>query len=214
MEIGGFRPTDDPKASWFGKVAFGLPNELWPVTESGRLMTPLAQINLAELPFRPPRLDDIDFLTVFIDPSNPGEWGEKQTWCLRTCRDLAALVPLAMPHDLDSNTKAFQMKPTLVEEDYPVFDDVAGEIQDELEDSYIDEFDNAGGFKLGGWPTLIQSEIYWAPLNRHPAKPEFVFQIDSTIKGNWHWGDRGVGYFGRGTVEGCENDWALTWQCL
>ncbi|MHC4974852.1 MAG: DUF1963 domain-containing protein, partial [Planctomycetota bacterium] len=76
-----------------------------------------------------------------------------------------------------------------------------------------DLFENTPGFKLGGWPTLIQSEIFWAPWNRHPAAPEYVFQIDSTAKGNWSWGDGGVGYFGRGTAPGKTDEWALAWQC-
>jgi hypothetical protein len=73
--------------------------------------------------------------------------------------------------------------------------------------------DDTPEFKLGGWPTLIQSEIFWAPWNRHPAAPEYVFQIDSTGKGNWSWGDGGVGYFGRGTAPGKTDEWALAWQC-
>lgn len=27
------------------------------------------------------------------------------------------------------------------------------------------------------------------------------------------WGDNGVGYFGRGTVEGRTDEWAFEWQC-
>lgn len=214
MEIGGFRPTDDPKASWFGRVAFGYPSELWPETVDNRPMVPLAQINTTELPFRPHRLDDVEFLTVFIDPDNPGRWDEKEMWCLRTYPSLNRLVPLTSPVGNDFRVKAFQMRPTVIEEDYPVYDDIAEQIPEGLGDSYIDDFDNTSGFKLGGWPTLIQSEIFWAPFNKHPAKPEFVFQIDSTTKGNWSWGDRGVGYFGRGTAEGHRDEWALTWQCF
>ena len=59
---------------------------------------------------------------------------------------------------------------------------------------------------------MIQSELYWAPWNRHEAKPEYVFQIDSTEKGNWMWGDNGIGYFGRGTAPGKENEWVLVTQ--
>jgi uncharacterized protein YwqG len=127
---------------------------------------------------------------------------------------LNRLVPLTSPVGNDFRVKAFQMRPTVIEEDYPVYDDIAEQIPEGLDDSYIDDFDNTSGFKLGGWPTLIQSEIFWAPFNKHPAKPEFVFQIDSTTKGNWSWGDRGVGYFGRGTAEGHRDEWALTWQCF
>lgn len=156
-------------------------------------------------------MDDFDFLTVFAAPEGP--WGEQATWCVRTYGSLAELVPLVIPQYAKFDIKAFQMRPQIVEVDYPSFDDDV-KIPDDLADSYIDDFANCGGFKLGGWPTLLQGEIFWAPKNGHPAKPEFVFQIDSTVKGNWAWGHGGVGYFGRGTAEGLENDWIFSWACL
>jgi uncharacterized protein YwqG len=66
--------------------------------------------------------------------------------------------------------------------------------------------------KIGGWPYLIQSEVFWAPENRHPANPEYVFQIASERKAHWQWGDGGIGYFGRGTGDATEA-WTLSWQC-
>jgi hypothetical protein len=30
MEIGGFRPPENPSASWFGRVNLALPEEQWP----------------------------------------------------------------------------------------------------------------------------------------------------------------------------------------
>lgn len=113
------------------------------------------------------------------------------------------------------------MKPNLIEEDYPCWDDFVNlqmenkdlEITPEIEDNYFDVFENVSGFKIGGWPSLVQSEIYWAPFNQHPIKPQYVFQIDTTEKGNWMWGDNRVGYFGRGTEEGKKDQWAIEWQC-
>jgi len=105
------------------------------------------------------------------------------------------------------------MKFRVVEEDYPCWEDVPVECPEEIDDEYYDLFDNVRGFKFGGWPTLIQSEIFWAPWNKHDAIPEYVFQIDTTEKGNWMWGDNGVGYFGKGTAEDKTNEWALAWQC-
>ena len=144
FDVGGFRPPDDPLASWFGRVNVCAPDESWP-TMDGEPMHALCQINLTGLPFRPPRLDDIEFVTLFI---------------------------------------------------------------------YYDLFRNVSGLKLGGWPSLIQSEIYWAPWNKYPAAPEYVLQIDSEPKALWAWGHGGVGYFGRGTAEGYEDEWACEWQCL
>jgi uncharacterized protein YwqG len=105
------------------------------------------------------------------------------------------------------------MRPRTINEDFPNWEDVSIELDDELADNYDDHFKNVGGFKLGGWPTLVQSEIFRAPWNKHPAKPEFVFQIDATEKGNWMWGDSGIGYFGRGPESGHEDQWACEWQC-
>jgi uncharacterized protein YwqG len=212
MEIGGFRPPVDPIASWFGKVTLALENEKWPQTVDFRPMAALAQINLTELPFRPSRLDDIDFLTVFVDPQKLGK-PSASNWCLRSYPKLSDLTALKAPEKIELKIKALPLRPTIVHEDYPKYEDIAHKIPNEIIDSYIEDFENVPGFKLGGWPTLIQSEIFWAPRNEHPANPEFVFQIDSSEKGCWSWGDGGVGYFGRGTTAGHRDEWFLEWQC-
>ena len=214
MEIGGFRPSTDLKASWFGKVAFGLPDEEWPMINDATPMVPLAQINLTELPFRPPHLEDIEFLTVFIDPGTMGGDDNESSWCVRAYPSAQALVPLLAPKNLETKIKAFPLRPRVIEEDYPVYDDIADDIPEEITDSYQDDFENIPGFKLGGWPSLIQSEIYWPSLADAVAEPQYVFQIDSTEKGCWSWGDGGVGYFGRGTMPGHTHEWFLTSQCL
>jgi len=212
LEIGGFRPSGDPRGSWFGRVTWGAPNEDWP-TAAGKPMLPLCQVNLTELPFRPARLDDVQFLAVFISADDL-RWDRRngQGWWRRSYASLEALGGLEAAA-LESTIKAFPMRPCVVEADYPCWEDVPLELPPQIDESYHELFKNASGFKFGGWPTLIQSEIFWAPWNRHPAAPEFVFQIDSTEKGNWAWGDGGVGYFGRGTAAGHENEWVLAWQC-
>jgi len=213
LEIGGFRPPDDARTSWFGRVNFAAEGEDWPTT-NGAPMHALCQINLTEMPFRPPRLDDLEFITVFIGPSQlPTDNVNGTNWCLRAYPKLDALVPLA-PRETGTHIKAHPMRPRVVEEDYPCHEDVSVELDDDVEDSYFEHFATADGLKLGGWPTLIQSEIYWAPFNRHAAAPEYVFQIDSTEKGNWWWGHQGVGYFGRGTAPGHEHEWCCEWQCM
>lgn len=88
------------------------------------------------------------------------------------------------------------------------------DLPEEIEDEYEDLFVNREGLKLGGWPSLVQSEIFWAPSKGHTAEPEFVFQVDSTDKGGWHWGHGGVAHFGRGTRPGYRDTWAFEWQCL
>lgn len=212
MEIGGFRPPESPRTSWFGRVGFALPGESWPCSD-GKPMHALCQVNLTELPFRPPRLEDLEFMTVFVGPDElPTNAPNGTNWCLRAYPSLGDLVPLA-PVATGSPIKPFPMRPHVAEEDYPCWEDVAPLVPPEIVDGFHDMLPNVEGFKLGGWPTLVQGEIYWAPWQQHPISPEYVFQIDTTAKGHWQWGDRGVGYFGRGTVDGHRHEWALQWQC-
>ena len=212
LDIGGFRPPEDPTTSWFGKVGFCKDGEGWPHYQ-GKPMHALAQINLTELPFKPSGLEEFEFITIFIGPDElPVDEPNGTKWVIRTYDSLADLIPLEETES-GSWLKPFPMKPREIDEDYPCWEDVPIECPEEIDNDYYDLFENVGGFKLGGWPTLIQSEIFWAPWNKHDACPEYVFQIDTTEKGNWMWGDNGVGYFGRGTAEGKENEWALVWQC-
>lgn len=178
-------------------------------------MHALCQINLTEMPFRPPRLDDLEFIAVFIGPKElptDGADANGTNWCLRAYRRVDDLIPLQAANT-GSWIKPFPMRAKVIDEDYPCLDDVPRPVPPEAEDNYYDYFSNAGGFKLGGWPTLIQSEIFWGPWQKHPIAPEYVFQIDTTQKANWIWGDNGVGYFGRGTVDGRRDEWAIAWQC-
>jgi hypothetical protein len=213
LEVGGFRPPDDPLASWFGRIAVGAPGEEWPV-HNGSPMLPLCQINLTSLPFRPPHLDDMEMIAVFIGPAKlPIDKPNGDGWLLRTYKTLSGLVPIQGP-DTRAAIRVFPMRPKVIEDDFPCWEDVPIEVPDEISNDFQDLYENTSGFKLGGWPSLLQGEIFWAPWNRHPAEPEYVFQIDSNEKAGWSWGDDGVGYFGRGTAAGKENEWTLSWQCL
>lgn len=212
MEIGGFRPPEGPAGSWFGRVNLALPGEGWPMSE-GKPLHALAQIDLTELPFRPPHLDDLAMIAIFIGDEPPyGDRRNGDGWCLRAYPDLAALVPFA-PAGTGSRIRQFPMRPVVLDDDYPGWDDVAFDLAGEIDESYHDLFQTQDGFKLGGWPTLIQGEIEWPHGNGHPRAPEYVFQIDSTDKGGWSWADSGVGYFGRGTAPGHRDRWTLAWQC-
>ena len=211
MEIGGFRPPEDPQTSWFGKVNLAAAGETWPLS-GGKPMHALCQINLMELPSRPPHLDDLAMITVFIGPDElPVDQPNGENWCLRAYRDLGVLRPLEQMKT-GSTIKALAMRPRVVEADFPCLDDVS-ELGIDADDDYPEKFPHVEGLKLGGWPTLVQSTISWAPWNDHPSNPEYVFQINSTEKGRWQWGDGGVGYFGRGTTDGTTNEWTISWQC-
>lgn len=212
FEIGGFRPPQNPMSSWFGRVGFALPGETWPTTD-GKPMHALCQINLTELPFRPPRLDDLEFISVFIGPDDlPFDEPNGKNWCLRGYSSLEPLIPLSSGHT-NTHIKPFPMRAYVIEEDFPCREYMPCEVPSQINDESYKQFANVFAFKLGGWPLLVQSAISWGAWNQHPIAPEYVFQIDSTEKGNWYWGDTGLGYFGRGTAPGHEDEWALEWQC-
>lgn len=213
MDIGGFRPPEDPMTSWFGKVLMALPEENWPTT-NGQPMHALCQINLMELPYKPLHLDDLAMITVFIGPSElPINAANGTNWCLRAYRDLTHLCLLPQTRT-GSQIKALPMRARLIKDDYPCLDDATDlgiDIADE--DEYIEKYANADGLKLGGWPTLVQGPVSWNGINIADMKPEYVFQIDSSEKGRWQWGDNGIGYFGRGRASGYQDEWVLHWDC-
>ena len=214
MDVGGFRPPEEPEASWFGKVNLALPHEEWP-TYAGENMLALCQINLSQLPFRPPHLDDLAMITVFVGPKElPVDQPNGDNWCLRGYDDLSILQSLKQPAER-SLIKAFPLKARIVEVDFPCLDDAceAGlDIDDE--DEYLERCPNASGIKFGGWPSLIQSTVSWNGAAEERVKPQYVFQIDSCEKAHWQWGDGGVGYFGRGSSEETADEWMISWQCL
>jgi Domain of unknown function (DUF1963) len=206
------RAFADAVSSWFGRVSLGLPGETWP-EHAGEPMLALCQFNLSRLPFRPPRLDDIEFMTVFIGKDIiPDDTPNGDGWCLRTYRSLGDLVPIQQP-TVSSTIAPLPMHSRVVQSDFPCWDDVSIELPTEIDEKYHDLFENTYGVKLGGWPSLIQSELWWAPHNKHPASPEYVFQIDSVEQCKWMWADNGVGYFGRGTAPSTKDEWTFTWQC-
>ena len=208
FEVGGFKPDDNMLSSWFGKVLVSAQDENWPLSNN-EPMIPLCQLNLSDLPFKPTILDDIDFITLFIDPENIPSNDEPNGngWCLRAYKNNDNLVPLQKP-DFHSEVKAFQLKPKFVENDFPCYEDSPVEIPEKYEDEYDELFPNIEGIKIGGWPTLIQGEIFWPDAVDESCTPEFVFQINSIEKAHWQWGDGGVGYFAR-----AKDDWFFSWQC-
>ncbi|MEM9830482.1 MAG: DUF1963 domain-containing protein [Bacteroidota bacterium] len=212
FQVGGFRPGESILDSWFGKVLVGGEGESWPESE-GKPMIPVCQINLREMTYRPKNLLDVEFLTLFIDSEElPSDESNGNRWLLRTYPDINKLTQIRIPPS-EFLIKPFPMRAGKLENDYPCWEDCPVEIPDELEDDYNNLFPNQGGIKLGGWPTLIQGEIFWAPFNQHSANPEYIFQIDSVEKANWYWGDNGVAYIGRGTKPETKDEWVFSWQC-
>ena len=175
---------------------------------------PLLQLNLDELVFRPPGSEDIRLLTLFVDSKTyPEDDTNGSTWQVRTYSSTSKLVPLSAP-TVDFKVRALPLGPPALVEDYPCFEDLEEEVEDRLWEVFKEQHETANGIKLGGWPSLIQSEIFWVPQGKHPAKPQYVLQIDSMPEAGWHWGHGGCAYIGRGTKKGHQDEWTLDWQCL
>ncbi|MDB5094634.1 MAG: hypothetical protein JWO85_2735 [Candidatus Eremiobacteraeota bacterium] len=140
-------------------------------------MAPIAQLILREAPFRPAVLDDIALLTVF-----------------------AANLPL---HGGEANGDGWLLRayPSLLAADFPDWPDIPDDVSvsAEIEDEWEEHFGAHQGLKLGGWPTLLQDQIFWAPFNEHPANPEYAFQIAAVPKAGFGLRGDGIWYFGRGT---------------
>ncbi|MHC4864890.1 MAG: DUF1963 domain-containing protein [Planctomycetota bacterium] len=217
MIVGGFRPPEDPFASWFGRVRVARPDEAWPDHE-GEIMVPLCQINLSELPYVPEKLRNVALITVFIDAEDlPTGAPNGRGWELRTYPSLEGLAETVEP-DCEGAIKPFPVRWELIEEDYPCWEDVPRQLCTKMlaegtDEEYFDLFENVACSKVGGWPSLIQGGIMWGPKNLVPPDMDYVFQINSEPKGAWGWGDAGTGYFGRGSWFG-KDEWGLEWQCF
>lgn len=183
--------------SLFGAVTAALPQEDWPHWQ-GEPLSALLQLNLNDLPFRPPGLQNVAFVSLFVaSPENSEKKENGSSWCLRTYKDIAALealvdprpgsemVPLGLPH---------------LVEDFP--EDHGGDekIDPVLWRQFKAQYPTRSGIKLGGWPPSPLVDL----LDRHPSNPDFVFQVDFGI-GAW-------AALGRGTKPGMKDKWVLQWQ--
>jgi len=131
----------------------------------------VCQINIGQLPFVPELLKDIQLIAIFIAPDEMTIQNENgSNWCLRTYGNIADMVPLKQI-DTGSKIKDFEMRPVLVD-DFPCWDDFSKlqlkendlVLPPDIEENFASYFDNKSGFKIGGWPTLIQSDIDWSSL--------------------------------------------------
>ncbi|WP_080055401.1 DUF1963 domain-containing protein [Spirosoma aerolatum] len=213
LKVGGFRPVDKPQASWFGKVLLAGVDEQWPMS-NGKPMRAICQINLQEFPVKPESVQDLAFITLFIDADEIPNPTDKNgmSWCLRTYPSLDELVPLTQANATSGpGIKPLQMIPEVIEIDYPMLEDCPVPIPSWLnDDEYPERYRTVDGIKFGGWPTLIQGEIVWEANAQ--MQPQFAFQIDSVEKARWWWGDNGVAYFGR-CLENTD-EWSFSWQCF
>lgn len=186
--VGGFRPPDDPAASWLGCVKVLGADEAWPALD-GEPLPGLCQINLGELPWAPPALDGAAFLSLFaLD----------EACVVRTYASADGLVPVEPV--LPADVRPFPMRWRLVDDDLPAYEDASDHLSPEERDAY-DGYP-AEGVKVGGWPTLVQAALH---------EIDYVFQLDSDYKTGLVFGDQGVLYVGRSRQTG---EWAVEEQSL
>lgn len=225
--LGGVRPSQDPLASWFGRVRVGLPGEDWPATD-GAPMLALAQLNLRELPCPPPQaLADVALLTLFVGPWQlPVDQPNGVNWALRAYPSLDGLVPLAEPpparagdpklrkgQDLTLRPLPIRWQQHL---DFPCRDDIPPKLLDAW-DTWAEDHDPAAltfdATKIGGWPYAIQGEVRWHTGSQPVEDCQYVLQLGSEPKAGLSWGHVGLGYIARQPDRGTDG-WHLTWQSL
>jgi hypothetical protein len=195
----------------FGGVNACALGEEWPHF-AGRPMQPVAQLNLLDAPYVPEHVRDVALIAVFFDrEATPAHAKNGDGWLLRAYPNLECLKPLPAPPEF-AKLRARPARYTLLKRDFPDWDDAASlNVPDDLADDWEEEFGSAEGSKIGGWPTLLQSEIYWAPGNEHYANPQFAFQLARMDKLKTSIPADSFGYFGRGTG-GASAVWTFAWQ--
>ena len=212
VTLGGFKPTFHPLATKFGFKPMAKAGEAWPSLD-GRPMLFVCQLNLTEAPVVPDRLRDLKLLTVFLDFAERKDGDGDTSWKfeVRAYQSLEGLVTLEPPGGAPALRKGFECKWEVVD-DYPSAEDPDAENPRDLDLSEL-ELPNADRTKIGGWPSLIQSELSWQNED-HAAKPVYCLQINSEEKAALAFGDNGCLYLGRGTAPGHEHEWFLDWQTL
>ena len=182
-------------------------------------MIGVCQIVVSELPVVPQAFSGLALFSLFMRAENgypdPPVGFADDGWEIRTYANLSDVVAVDAPSP--SAVKPFPVRWQALVGDLPAWDDadrvLSSEQRAEVEDGFHDLVPGpADGFKVGGWPTLIQSEISWGLGPQHPAAPEYVLQIDSNEKSGIAWGDNGVMYIGKGTAD--PTAWAIEWQCM
>lgn len=203
---GGFRPTNQMNESWIGKVYLYQSDEEIPRDGNGELMTPVAQLYLADLPFVPPALEGVKAITLFmaLDEGDGMPLADRResmgsNWCLREYKSTEELVIKTLAKK-DSCLKPFPLKAVLLENDYPVTGDKAipNGVEDELR-NYHELYESCYTHKLGGWPTFCQSpEDFGEDF-------DFVLQLASDEKAN-------LNIFGSGQLLFAKNNATGEWK--
>jgi hypothetical protein len=222
-QVGGFRPPDDPAASWLGGVKLARTDEEWPVADA-EPMQGVLQLRTSDLPWRPPAFGEVELLTLFLADQLPIDEPNGSHWCLRTYATLDGLAPVSqparerdplLPKDSLSTFKTFPLLFSEVD-DWPSNDDIPHELRAEWKAAFDDDDGNDAdrpspheGLKVAGWPYCVQGEVSWSDGGTHISDVDFVLQVDSDAKVGLAFGDGGILYLGQRRSTGT---WHASWQ--
>jgi hypothetical protein len=219
-QVGGFRTPEEPATSWMGTVKLAAAGEDWP-SSGGQPMHGVLQLVTRDLPVRPPALDGIEMLSLFVAVDLPLDTPNGVGWCLRTYGTLDGLRLLErpewprdprMPKDFNPALNPFPLEFSEAE-DWPGLDNVPLELAERWRQHSADDerYQPHMGLKVGGWPFCIQSEVDWYDDGNVIPDVDFVLQVDSDDKVGFVVADSGTFYIGR---QRQWRTWHATWQCM
>jgi hypothetical protein len=163
-------PADGHLGSRLGNVlALGV-DETWPTTAEGVPLDGLMQVDLTALPYVPPELQGLAFLTVFWDQDGLGDGGSVAL--VREYTDLTKLRPVnpseALPSERDavpvhlvewvdcfSLYHLLQLVPDFSEQGDEFFQELDRELGAISEETQGDVMSS----KVGGWPAPTQEPV-------------------------------------------------------
>lgn len=203
-ELEGIRPDDknDRTISWWGGNFLGAPDEKVPkCSHSDDLMHPVLQIVVDELPCRPTALDGLAVVSLWMDIENDLEWFSAQTgdplivksgrgFEVRTYTSMAGLVPLGPGYREHKTMPCFPIKWHEFHNDLPDWGEFFTEVAPGLPQEFgFDWFyDHAGHREIGELqkdkPIKVGGYPQWWQEPQHVEQGQFVFFLDSTVRGS------------------------------
>ncbi|ARU05086.1 hypothetical protein CCO03_10635 [Comamonas serinivorans] len=208
LQVGGFRPGGEPTASHLGLSPVMRADEDWPVDLAGQPMQFIAQLNVAQAPWRPAALQDLALLQLFVGEQFIESGSEAGTYAIRTYPSLEGLAAREQPPFRERAwiAQGVEARWQAPQDDHPCYDDGDMVLPEGLA-TFPDEAHGEcrSGTKIGGYATSLQHEVqfYRYELNADgewcssPLEPRYVLQIDSDGQAGLNWVDGGIVYLGR-----------------
>ena len=220
LQVGGFRPTGDATASHIGLSPVMRADEGWPIDLAGQPMQFIAQLNVAQAPWRPAALADVALLQLFVGERFIESGSAAGTYAIRTYANLGGLAAREQPPFRDDPwiQRGAQAQWLALQDDHPCYDDgamVLPEGMDDFPEEALGECSDST--QLGGYARSLQHQVqFFAAENRdgrwaHSSnEPDYVLQIGSDPEVGLNWIDGGISYLGRHPQTG---DWLACSQC-